>query len=31
LAARAEDDFQDLFRKEFAVAYEEQLDKLRQR
>ncbi len=31
LAARAEDDFQDLFSKEFAVAYEKQLDKLRQR
>lgn len=29
LAARAEDDFQDLFRKEFAKAYEEQLEKLR--
>ncbi len=31
LAARAEDDFQDLFRKEFALAYEAQLAKLRQR
>ena len=31
LAAKAEDDFQDLFRKEFARAYEAQLAKLRQR
>ena len=30
IARKAEDDFQDLFRKEFARAYQAQLDKLRQ-
>lgn len=30
LAAKAEDDFQELFRKEFAQAYEDQQNKLRQ-